>query len=169
MRFQQLLACVLSNDLHASYKVILDVPTVGGRLLFVDIAASENIEQAGQIGRLNTCKIIRNVGLKIKKSGTIKNLKTMLRWKYGIPESQREHFFDVGRLMDCQKLVDCGVHGDSTLHPVHREFDGIKIHVKLPSNPCTMVVEVRTQDNIRNIEAIIKTKEARICSKALLV
>lgn len=31
-------------------QVILDVPTVGGRLMLVDMAGSENIEQAGQIG-----------------------------------------------------------------------------------------------------------------------
>lgn len=31
-------------------QIILDVPTVGGRLMLVDMAGSENIEQAGQIG-----------------------------------------------------------------------------------------------------------------------
>ena len=31
-------------------QVILDVPTVGGRLMLVDMAGSENIEQAGQTG-----------------------------------------------------------------------------------------------------------------------
>lgn len=37
---------LLSNHLQ----IILDVPTVGGRLMLVDMAGSENIEQAGQIG-----------------------------------------------------------------------------------------------------------------------
>lgn len=31
-------------------QIILDVPTVGGRLMLVDMAGSENIEQAGQAG-----------------------------------------------------------------------------------------------------------------------
>lgn len=31
-------------------QIILDVPTVGGRLMLVDMAGSENIEQAGQVG-----------------------------------------------------------------------------------------------------------------------
>ena len=31
-------------------QIILDVPMVGGRLMLVDMAVSENIEQAGQIG-----------------------------------------------------------------------------------------------------------------------
>lgn len=40
--------------------IILDVPTVGGRLMLVDMAGSENIEQAGQIGfeaKMQTSKI----------------------------------------------------------------------------------------------------------------
>lgn len=32
------------------FQIILDVPTVGGRLMLVDMAGSENIEQAGQNG-----------------------------------------------------------------------------------------------------------------------
>lgn len=31
-------------------QIILDVPTVGGRLMLVDMAGSENIEAAGQTG-----------------------------------------------------------------------------------------------------------------------
>ncbi|PIA45465.1 hypothetical protein AQUCO_01700769v1 [Aquilegia coerulea] len=40
--------------------IILDVPTVGGRLMLVDMAGSENIEQAGQLGfeaKMQTAKI----------------------------------------------------------------------------------------------------------------
>ncbi|CAA6662503.1 unnamed protein product [Spirodela intermedia] len=48
--------------------IILDVPSVGGRLMLVDMAGSENIEQAGQIGleaKLQTAKINQgNVALK---------------------------------------------------------------------------------------------------------
>ncbi|KAL2325141.1 hypothetical protein Fmac_024199 [Flemingia macrophylla] len=43
-----------------SGSVILDVPTVGGRLMLVDMAGSENIEQAGQTGfeaKMQTAKI----------------------------------------------------------------------------------------------------------------
>lgn len=32
------------------WQIILDAPTVGGRLMLVDMAGSENIEQAGQVG-----------------------------------------------------------------------------------------------------------------------
>ncbi|XP_038718887.1 kinesin-like protein KIN-10A isoform X2 [Tripterygium wilfordii] len=48
--------------------IILDVPTVGGRLMLVDMAGSENIEQAGQMGfeaKMQTAKINQgNVALK---------------------------------------------------------------------------------------------------------
>ncbi|OWM70496.1 kinesin-like protein KIN-10A [Punica granatum] len=48
--------------------IILDVPTVGGRLMLVDMAGSENIEQAGQVGfeaKMQTAKInLGNIALK---------------------------------------------------------------------------------------------------------
>ncbi|KAL5711933.1 hypothetical protein ACHQM5_014155 [Ranunculus cassubicifolius] len=48
--------------------IILDVPTVGGRLMLVDMAGSENIDQAGQVGfeaKLQTGKINQgNIALK---------------------------------------------------------------------------------------------------------
>ncbi|KAL8227384.1 hypothetical protein R6Q57_017216 [Mikania cordata] len=48
--------------------IILEVPTVGGRLMLVDMAGSENIEQAGQIGfeaKMQTAKINQgNIALK---------------------------------------------------------------------------------------------------------
>ncbi|CAA0818690.1 P-loop containing nucleoside triphosphate hydrolases superfamily protein [Striga hermonthica] len=48
--------------------IIVDVPTVGGRLLLVDMAGSENIEQAGQSGleaKMQTAKINQgNIALK---------------------------------------------------------------------------------------------------------
>ncbi|GMI70392.1 Phragmoplast-associated kinesin-related protein 2 [Hibiscus trionum] len=48
--------------------IILDVPTVGGRLMLVDMAGSENIDQAGQSGfeaKMQTAKINQgNIALK---------------------------------------------------------------------------------------------------------
>ncbi|GLT42132.1 hypothetical protein SLA2020_161510 [Shorea laevis] len=45
--------------------IILDVPTVGGRLMLVDMAGSENIDQAGQVGfeaKMQTAKINQGNG-----------------------------------------------------------------------------------------------------------
>ncbi|GAV77453.1 Kinesin domain-containing protein [Cephalotus follicularis] len=48
--------------------IILDVPAVGGRLMLVDMAGSENIEQAGQVGfeaKMQTARINQgNIALK---------------------------------------------------------------------------------------------------------
>ncbi|KAL4320142.1 hypothetical protein GQ457_18G006790 [Hibiscus cannabinus] len=48
--------------------IILDVPTIGGRLMLVDMAGSENIDQAGQVGfeaKMHTAKINHgNIALK---------------------------------------------------------------------------------------------------------
>ncbi|XP_010262391.1 PREDICTED: kinesin-like protein KIN-10A [Nelumbo nucifera] len=48
--------------------IILDVPSVGGRLMLVDMAGSENIDQAGQVGfeaKMQTAKINQgNIALK---------------------------------------------------------------------------------------------------------
>lgn len=42
---------IFENNLPYIFsQIILDVPTVGGRLMLVDMAGSENIEQAGQTG-----------------------------------------------------------------------------------------------------------------------
>ena len=52
-RFSFLSGVVFKLDLALLSKIvqiILDVPTVGGRLMLVDMAGSENIEQAGQNG-----------------------------------------------------------------------------------------------------------------------
>ncbi|KAJ0778736.1 putative plus-end-directed kinesin ATPase [Helianthus annuus] len=52
---------IMKNGLNKiCVQIILDVPTVGGRLMLVDMAGSENIEQAGQTGfeaKMQTAKI----------------------------------------------------------------------------------------------------------------
>ncbi|KAF9609647.1 hypothetical protein IFM89_017786 [Coptis chinensis] len=49
---QRIVKSTLCNDRssRSHCMIILDVPTVGGRLMLVDMAGSENIEQAGQVG-----------------------------------------------------------------------------------------------------------------------
>ncbi|XP_018451369.2 kinesin-like protein KIN-10A isoform X2 [Raphanus sativus] len=66
-----LLSTSSSNNLGikgGTTKIILDVPTVGGRLMLVDMAGSENIDQAGQTGfeaKMQTAKINQgNIALK---------------------------------------------------------------------------------------------------------
>ncbi|CAL8989525.1 unnamed protein product [Prunus brigantina] len=60
--------CIGSRSKNNESLIILDVPTVEGRLMVVDMAGSENIEQAGQIGfeaKMQTAKINQgNIALK---------------------------------------------------------------------------------------------------------
>ncbi|ONI26125.1 hypothetical protein PRUPE_1G005500 [Prunus persica] len=65
----QVAMLITVDDLNQSTDIIiLDVPTVEGRLMLVDMAGSENIEQAGQIGfkaKMQTAKINQgNIALK---------------------------------------------------------------------------------------------------------
>nr|GLL44160.1 kinesin-like protein KIN-10A [Ipomoea trifida] len=67
---RRIVKSTLSNDRssRSHCMIILDVPTVGGRLMLVDMAGSENIEQAGQSGfeaKMQTAKINQgNIALK---------------------------------------------------------------------------------------------------------
>ncbi|XP_019181156.1 PREDICTED: kinesin-like protein KIN-10A [Ipomoea nil] len=67
---RRIVKSTLSNDRSSRSHclIILDVPTVGGRLMLVDMAGSENIEQAGQNGfeaKMQTAKINQgNIALK---------------------------------------------------------------------------------------------------------
>ncbi|KAI4342661.1 hypothetical protein MLD38_027257 [Melastoma candidum] len=49
---RRIVKCTQCNDPSSRSHciIILDVPTVGGHLMLVDMAGSENIEQAGQVG-----------------------------------------------------------------------------------------------------------------------
>lgn len=67
---RRIIKSTLSNERssRSHCMIILDVPTVGGRLMLVDMAGSENIEQAGQVGfeaKMQTAKINQgNIALK---------------------------------------------------------------------------------------------------------
>ncbi|RAL38816.1 hypothetical protein DM860_013497 [Cuscuta australis] len=67
---RRIVKSTLSNERssRSHCMIILDVPTVGGRLMLVDMAGSENIEQAGQTGfeaKMQTGKINQgNIALK---------------------------------------------------------------------------------------------------------
>lgn len=104
-------------------------------------------------------KIIRPVSLNVKKSDRVKDVKALLHDKFGFSESLQDLCLDGDCLRDGQRLMDCGVQRDSTLHLVLRNPDEFKIYVKLPSNPSTMAVEAKARDTVGNIKAIIKDKE----------
>ncbi|XP_015887127.1 polyubiquitin 8 [Ziziphus jujuba] len=96
----------------------------------------------------------------VKTSETIKNLKDKVNWRFGIPENLQLLFFNGDILRNGQRLVDYGIHKDSNvLNLVINNFVGIKISIKLPWNPVTMVVEAKAEETVRHIKSIIKNKE----------
>ncbi|XP_023924790.1 polyubiquitin isoform X1 [Quercus suber] len=104
-------------------------------------------------------KLIKTVAVKVKKSETIKNLKTMFREKEGVPEISQELFFAGDQLKDDKTLLDCGIPRNSTLHLFIQDSFGMKIYVKIPSNQKTIVVEVKKQYTVQNIKSMIQALE----------
>ncbi|KAH7521461.1 hypothetical protein FEM48_Zijuj07G0035600 [Ziziphus jujuba var. spinosa] len=100
------------------------------------------------------------MNIMVKTSETIKNLKDKVNWRFGIPENLQLLFFNGDILRNGQRLVDYGIHKDSNvLNLVINNFVGIKISIKLPWNPVTMVVEAKAEETVRHIKSIIKNKE----------
>lgn len=104
-------------------------------------------------------KLIKTVAVKVKKSETIKNLKTMFWEKEGVPEISQELFFAGDQLKDDKTLLDCGIPRNSTLHLFIQNSFGMKIYVKIPSNQKTIVVEVKKQYTVQNIKSTIQALE----------
>lgn len=104
-------------------------------------------------------KVIKTVAVKVKKSETIKNLKTMFWEKEGVPEISQELFFAGDQLKDDKTLLDCGIPRNSTLHLFIQDSFGMKIYVEIPSNQKTIVVEAKKQYTVQNIKSMIQALE----------
>lgn len=104
-------------------------------------------------------KVIKTVAVKVKKSETVKNLKTMFWEKEGVPEISQELFFAGDQLKDDKTLLDCGIPRNSTLHLFIQDSFGMKIYVKIPSNQKTIVVEAKKQYTVQNIKSMIQALE----------
>lgn len=102
------------------------------------------------------------MALKVKRSETIKDLKALLRDKYGYAENHQELFLGGDMLMDCRSLVECGVQRDSTLHLILQNNVEIKLFVKLPSSQSPIEIEAKVHDTIRNIKSMIQAKKKMI-------
>ncbi|KAE8688397.1 hypothetical protein F3Y22_tig00110987pilonHSYRG00256 [Hibiscus syriacus] len=70
---------------------------------------------------------------------------------------------------DDERLVDHGIQRNSTLHLVLRNFDRVKLLVKIPSQKRTLVVEARAHDTVRSIKSLIEAKEGIEFDRFLLV
>ncbi|XP_022760307.1 polyubiquitin-B-like [Durio zibethinus] len=104
-------------------------------------------------------KLKKTVAWKVKPTETVKNFKALLYEKGIISENIQDLFFAGLLLKDDQRLVDCGIQRNSTLHLVLRNFDGLKLLIKIPSEQRTMVVEARAHDTVLSIKSLIEVTE----------
>lgn len=104
-------------------------------------------------------KVRKTMNLKVKRSQTVKDLKSQVHWRFGIPENLQEIFFNGDLLRNSHRIDDYGIQRDSVLHLVVDNFVGLKINVKMPSNPETIVVEAKPEETVRRIKMVIHLKE----------
>ncbi|OAY55546.1 polyubiquitin [Manihot esculenta] len=114
-------------------------------------------------------KIVKTVCLNLKGSETIKTLKELIEEKEGIGEKNQDLFFDGNLLRDGQRLVDCGVRRNCTLHLIVQNPVIIKLLVKIPSDPRIIMVEAKTCDTIHNVKLMIQSKEGILSDNFTLV
>ncbi|CAI9118139.1 OLC1v1019663C1 [Oldenlandia corymbosa var. corymbosa] len=103
-------------------------------------------------------KLSKTVGLTVKTSDTVRNLKTALNDKEVISECLQDIFFGGDRLMDDQKLVDCGIQQNSSLLVFVQNFSPLLLYVKLLDGQNTINVEARSCDTIQDVKSSIGAK-----------
>ena len=104
-------------------------------------------------------KVMKTVACQVKCTETVKNFKALLYEKGIISENIQGLFFSGQLLKDGERLVDHGIQRNSTLHLVLRNFDGVKLLVKIPSEQRTIVVEARAHDTVQSIKSLIQVIE----------
>ncbi|KAI6693576.1 hypothetical protein NL676_021286 [Syzygium grande] len=104
-------------------------------------------------------KITKTVALRARRDSTVKHIKASIQDKEQIDERSQELFFGGSHLEDGKRLVDYGIHGDSTLHLILRDSTRITVNVEISSTQKNLLVEARRQDTVRNVKLMIQAKE----------
>ncbi|CAI9118140.1 OLC1v1019665C1 [Oldenlandia corymbosa var. corymbosa] len=113
----------------------------------------------GEEQRINvSLSLVKRVGLAVKRSDTVRDLKELLNEKEGISENLQHLFFSGERLRDDQMLVDCGIQQNSALLCFVKNIVPLKLFVKLTNNQKVAVI-ARSCDTIKDVRSSILATE----------
>ncbi|KAF8015837.1 hypothetical protein BT93_H1397 [Corymbia citriodora subsp. variegata] len=104
-------------------------------------------------------KIIKTVALKAGRDSTVKHIKALIQDKEQIDEHSQLLFFGGDHLGDGKRLVDYGIHSDSTLHLILQDSTRITVNVEIPLTQKNLRVEASCLDTVQNVKLMIQAKE----------
>ena len=100
----------------------------------------------------------QTITLSVQQNDTIKNVKSKIQDKKGIPPHQQSLLFFRQPLQDAKTLSDYKINHESTLHLVLRLGDGMDIFIKTQTGK-TIALQVTANHRVKAVKEKIQNKE----------